>query len=85
MKLNRKVKVFLTTTLISVSCVGLITATAASAQAHEVEGRPHRHVVAQRVERSAPPPAPEPEPRPSPPPAPEPEPRPTVRPHDDHR
>ena len=57
MKLNRKAKVFLTATLTSVSCAGFIIATAASAQAREVQGRsPHRHAVAQRVERAPEPP-----------------------------
>ena len=76
MKLNRKVKAFVTTTLASVSCAGFITATAASAKAYEVEGRPH-HAVPQRVERSVPqpPPAPEPQPRPAPQPVQEPAPR----------
>ena len=73
MKLNRKVKAFSATTLMSVSCAGLIAATATSSQANEAEERPHRHAIAQRVERSVPPapqPAPQTEPQPAPRPAP---------------
>lgn len=71
MKLDQKAKVFIATTLVSVSCAGFITTAAASAQTHEVK-RPHRPATAQRAEREPEPPrrmerAPEPpapEPRP---------------------
>ena len=79
MKLNRTVKAFVTTTLASVSCAGLITATAVSAQAYEVEGR-SRQAVPQRVERSVPQPAPQPAPQPEPQPAPRPAPQPAQEP-----
>ena len=72
MKLNRKAKVFITTTLASVSCAGFITTTAVSAQAQEEQGRPHRRAVAQRAER--PPEPPKRVERPPEPPAPEPRP-----------
>ena len=76
MKLTRKTKVLITTALASVSCAGFITATAARTQAYGVQGRsPHRHAVAQRVER-----APEPPKRVErPPEPPAPEPRPPAR------
>ena len=76
MKLTRKAKVFITTTLTSVSCAGFIMATAARAQAYEVQRRsPHELAVAQRVER-----APEPPKRVErPPEPPAPEPRPPAR------
>ena len=78
MKLNRKFKVLLVTTLASASCISLITATATTAQAQQHnDSQVRHHVIAQREEvPPAPPQPPKPEPRP---------PEPPLRQHDERR